>query len=303
MKKPSYIDPWLGIFLALMIAASFIAAHGAYTFFRYLLDPWVAALATAVTAAGIPALDAAGTLETRRGKAALYWSGALVFLAMETLANYFSGQAVFLTNVLQAFAGKEGADLVWLAQQPAGRVLVVVYLAMPSLIVGYFAYAAASRWRTIREARAVFASRSRRSSQIRALVVRLARVVRELRAELAVVRARLEEGLRIAREGAAEQARLLGQERDRATDLKRQLAESQQAVRELSAEAASIREQAREPLVLPASEPPTRARVVAYVREQMTAGRSRLDIARELGFQDSTLRSWMEATNGVEILN
>lgn len=300
MKRlPSYLDPWLIAFLALMIAASIIAAHGAYIFFSYLLDWWVAALATAVTAAGIPALDAAGTLEQKRGRAALYWLGAFVFLGMETLANYFSGQAVFLANVLQAFAGKSGADLVWLAQQPAGRVLVVIYLAMPSLIVAYFAYAAASRWRSIRDARATFANRSRRSSQLRALVVRLTRIVRELRASLANARAEFERVSRQLHEAHTTHARAL-------TELREQIATSQQMAREAQLEAAKLREHPREPFPWPASEPPTRARVVAYVREQMAGGRSRLDVARELGFADATLRGWMEAeqpVNGVEVLN
>lgn len=288
-RLPSYLDPWLGAFLALMIAASIIAAHGAYIFFRYLLDPPIAALATTVTAVGIPALDAAGTLEPRRGRAVLYWLGAFVFLAMETLANYFSGQAVFLANVLTAFAGKDGADLVWLAQQPVGRVLVVIYLAMPSLIVAYFAYAAASRWRQIREARAAFANRSRRSLQLRALVTRLARIVRGLRDELVDVR------------GAY--TRLAGERTREATDLREQLEQARAKAREAQTEAAKLREQAREPSIWPTNEPPTRARVVAYAREQVESGRSRLEVARELGFADATLRGWMEASNGVELLN
>lgn len=288
-RPPSYFDAWLVAFLALMVAASVIAAHGAYIFFSYLLDWWVAALATAVTAVGIPALDAAGTLEPRRGRAALYWLGALVFLAMETLANYFSGQAVFLANVLEAFAGKDGADLVWLAQQPAGRVLVVIYLAMPSLIVAYFAYAAASRWRMIHEVRATFANRSRRSTELRALVVRLARAVRGLRDELADVR------------GAY--TRLASERTREATDLREQMEQARAKAREAQAEVAKLREQSREPSIWPASEPPTRTRVVAYAREQVESGRRHSEVARELGFADATLRGWMEASNGVELLN
>lgn len=299
MKRPSYFDAWLIAFLALMIAASIIAAHGAYVFFCYLLDPPIAALATAVTAAGIPALDAAGTLEPKRGRAALYWLGAFVFLGMETLANYFSGQAVFLANVLQAFAGKSGADLVWLAQQPAGRVLVVIYLAMPSLIVAYFAYAAASRWRSIRDARATFARRSWRSSQLRALVVKLTRLVRELRASLAHVRAEYERVSRSLHEAHTNHARGL-------TELREQLATAQVQALDAQAEFAKLREQPREPAIRIASEPPTRARVVAYLREQLATGRSRLDVSRELNIADATLRGWMEAeqpVNGVEVLN
>lgn len=298
-KPPSYLDAWLIAFLALMVAASIIAAHGAYIFFSYLLDWWVAALATAVTAAGIPALDAAGTLEAKRGKAALYWAGAFIFLGMETLANYFSGQAVFLANVLQAFAGKSGADLVWLAEQPVGRVLVVIYLAMPSLIVAYFAYAAASRWRSIRDARAIFANRSRRSSQLRTLVVKLTRMVRELRAGLAQARAEYERVSRSLHEAHTAHARSL-------TELREQIAAAQAQARDAQTETAKLREHPREPSVQPANDPPTRTRIVAYLREQLATGRSRLDVSRELNIADATLRGWMDAeqpVNGVEVLH
>jgi hypothetical protein len=47
--------------------------------------------------------------------------------------------------------------------------------------------------------------------------------------------------------------------------------------------------------------PPTRARIVAYVREQVEAGRSRSEVARELNISEATLRNWMEATNGIEV--
>jgi transposase-like protein len=33
----------------------------------------------------------------------------------------------------------------------------------------------------------------------------------------------------------------------------------------------------------------------------MEAGRSRSEVARELGFPEATLRNWMEATNGVGV--
>lgn len=298
-KTPSYLDAWLIAFLALMVAASIIAAHGAYVFFRYLLDPPIAALATAVTAAGIPALDAAGTLEQKRERAALYWLGAFVFLGMETLANYFSGQAVFLANVLQAFAGKSGADLVWLAEQPAGRILVVIYLAMPSLVVAYFAYAAASRWRTIREARTTFANNGQFRTRTARRMRGLRRAVRELRASLAHVRAEYERAARNLHEAHTTHARSL-------TELREQIAVAQAQARDAQAEAAKLHEQAREPSARPANDPPTRARIVAYLRAQLAAGRSRLDVSRELNIADATLRGWMEAEqpmNGVEVPN
>jgi hypothetical protein len=306
--RPSYADPWLAVFLALMTAASIIAAHGAYVFFTYLLDPWVAALATAVTAVGIPALDAAGTLEGRRSRAVLYWVGAFTFLGMETLANYFSGQAVFLANVLRAFAGKEGADLVWLAQEPAGRVLVVIYLAMPSLIVAYFAYAAASRWRMIRDARANFASRRHSRARTAQRLRGLRLDVRGLRNEIAAggeVYEELKRTMRDNRLAAAREIEELREKLEQSTQAVRgaqqQARDVAQVLREREVEIKELREQAAQPFNLFANEPPTRARVLAYVREQMEAGRSRSEVARELGFPEATLRNWMEATNGIEV--
>ena len=46
--------------------------------------------------------------------------------------------------------------------------------------------------------------------------------------------------------------------------------------------------------------PPTQARIVAYVRQQLASNsRSLLDISRELGISESTIRGWLKvATNG-----
>lgn len=297
-RPPSYLDPWLAAFLLLMVAASIIAAHGAFIFFGYLVEPWVAALATTVTAVGIPALDAAGTLE-KTWKRWLYWAGGLLLLGMETLANYFAGQAVFAARVAERFAGQTGVDLADLAQRPIGRVLVVVYLALPSLIVAYFAFAAASRWRMIREARAKLAGHSRRAGQLRATIRRLVIAVRGLRENLASAKAAISDMDRKAREDRLVAAREAEEHREH-------LEQARAQIREAKAETASLREQLREPSIWPAQEPPTRARVVSYVREQMEGGRSRLDISRELNIADGTLRSWMEAeqpSNGVGSLN
>lgn len=312
MKRPTYADPWLVAYAALMLIATLIAAHGAYTFFSYMLPPLFAILATVVTAGSIPALDAAGTLE-RSHKRWLYWLGAALFLLMETLANYFAAQAVFVANVRRALAEWPAADLVRIAEHPAGRALVVLFLAMPSGIVAYFAYILAERVRSIREARASFAHRSRRSSQLRGLVVKLARMVREVRTSLVHARAEFERVSRQLHEAHTSHARSL-------TELREQLAAAQAQAREAQVEAAKSREQleqarelAREKCVevaklheQPANDPPTRTRIVAYLREQLATGRSRLDVSRELNIADATLRGWMEAeqpVNGVEVLN
>jgi hypothetical protein len=301
--RPSYADPWLGCFIALMTAASIIAAHGAYIFFTYLLDPWVAALATAVTAVGIPALDAAGTLEARRSRAVLYWIGAFVFLGMETLANYFSGQAVFLANVLRAFAGKEGADLVWLAQEPAGRVLVVIYLAMPSLVVAYFAYAAASRWRMIRDARAKVTQGSQRSRELRTTVRRLIVKVRGLYDELASQQDLLADLSYKAHEDRLVSARDTDELRKQLDQVTQARAEIEQAVRgaqqqardvaqvlrEREAELAQLKEEAAQAFILEDLDR------VAIARALLDRGASQRETARLVGMAEATLRNRLKA--------
>lgn len=295
-KPPSYLDAWLLAYTALMLIATLIAAHGAFVFFSYLLPPAFAVLATVVTAGSIPALDAAGTLERSRRRW-LYWFGAGTFLLMETLANYFSAQAVFVANVRQALAQWPSADLVRIAEHPAGRALVVLFLAMPSGIVAYFAYILAERVRTIRKARDTFANRSRRSGQLRALVVKLSRIIRELRAGLASAQADVARLTQEARERLTIHAREVA-------ELREHLAQAQRTTREAQAEAAKLREQPREPIIRTANEPPTRAVLVTYVRERVANGASLAEVSRETGWPESSLRGYLkEATNGVEVLN
>src|SRR5688500_16469671 len=102
-------DLRLWLFALLALLASIISAHGAWVFFGYLVDSWLAAIFTAVIALGIVGLDAAATVERHRGRRAAYVGGMSLFLAMEVLANYFAGQASFVLKVRTALAAAPGA--------------------------------------------------------------------------------------------------------------------------------------------------------------------------------------------------
>ncbi len=47
-----YLDIRLGLFVALTIGASLLSAHGAWLFFGYIVEPWLAWVFTLVVALG-----------------------------------------------------------------------------------------------------------------------------------------------------------------------------------------------------------------------------------------------------------
>ena len=142
------IDPPLVAFVLLMVAAATITSHGTLTFYRYILPEFWAWAAMVVITAGIPLLELAAVLD--RVHRLRYVAGMVVLLGLEGLAQYFQGQALFLPSVLRQFPNPRGIDLATFASEPRGRVLVVVFLAMLSLVVVYFGYAASLRIREIR---------------------------------------------------------------------------------------------------------------------------------------------------------
>lgn len=148
-----YADPRLLLFIVLAALASVISAHGAWVFFGYLVAPELAAVFTAVLALGIVGLDAAATLETHPSKRAAYIGGMVLFLVMEVLANYFAGQASFVSKVQKALAASApGADLLTITALYPGltRALVVLFLSLASIAVAAFVFAAANRVAQIR---------------------------------------------------------------------------------------------------------------------------------------------------------
>lgn len=52
--KRYLLDSWLWAFGIVLLLAAAVSAHGTSIFFRYLMEPWVALLATTLTALGSP---------------------------------------------------------------------------------------------------------------------------------------------------------------------------------------------------------------------------------------------------------
>ena len=169
-----YLDMPLLAFTAIMCAAAAITAHGTFVFYSYILTPFLAYSATTVLTAGIPLLELAAVLD--KANRARYLAGMLFLLAMEGLAQYFQGQAIFIKMVRKQFPDATGIDLATFAQQPWGRVLPLLYLAALSGIVVYFGYAASAR---IRDLRAGLVAMTQQSDQVAQLQSKLAQAVQD----------------------------------------------------------------------------------------------------------------------------
>lgn len=113
------------------------------------------------------------------------------------------------------------------------------------------------------------------------------------RAELATTAKRLAEAEHVA----ANHVTTAASHSAEIASLRDQLANAQAETRIARTEAARHAQEAARLRERPAPLPPSRAQVVAYVRERMQAGASRLEVAGELGYSESTLRGWMEAAN------
>lgn len=146
MKR--YLDIPLIAFVLVMIAAAAITSHGTFVFYSYILDTNLAYAATVVTTAGIPLLELAAVLDLK--SRLRYITGMVILLGMEVLAQYFQGQSTFVMRIQEQFPNAKDIDVVWIAQQPWGRILPVLYLAILSLVVVYFGYAASIRIRELR---------------------------------------------------------------------------------------------------------------------------------------------------------
>lgn len=210
MKK--YIDTQLSMFVALAIGASILSSHGAFQFFNYLVDPWLAWVFILVVALGIIGLDAAGTA-TRGPARWAYYGGMAFFLVLETLANYFAGQAGFVAQIVAKLP--ESSDLRSIAEYHpiVTRVLVVLFLSLASLAVAFFTFAATVRIQQIRAGveSGVVAMLRRILAQRRTTTRALVALARLLRSESASERLRAEqaerESAQLRSESAVLQAR------------------------------------------------------------------------------------------------
>lgn len=311
-----YLDARLALFAVLAIGASFIAAHGSLGFFSFIVgttdqgDPAALAwLYMLVVAVGIIGMAAGGAMSMGWERAG-YYAGMLLFLVLETLANYFFGQEHFTARVVADVAS--GSDLAGLARDPFwGRFLVVLYLSLASIAVAAFTHKAAHRFAELRTAIEAEDEQVARVADLDAEIASLRDDLQQHKdgianrdksvaswratAEKAIDEARgLEETIEQIR-GELREARTGFAEEVRASDERaEQVAKLEAANRALRAELADARAGWEE---RPSA--PTRAAVVAYSMEQQRAGRSRSEVAKELGFAEGTIREWEKvATNG-----
>jgi hypothetical protein len=295
-------DLRLWLFTLLALLASIISAHGAWVFFGYLVEPWLAGIFTAVVALGIIGLDAAATVERHRWRRAAYIGGMSLFLAMEVLANYFTGQASFVAKVRAALADSPGADLLTVTTNYpwATRGLVVLFLSLASIAVAAFVFAAASRVQLLTRSQLLRVLPAQR----RALIKRIVRLLRAARAELVELRGEIErlhvetvelraQAVAASHEAATQRAQAAdaASQRDQAADVATRLRGETERLRAELAQARAAAARPSAPVV------PSRAMVVAYAQQAVGKGRGIAEVARELGFSESTLRDWVKAAS------
>lgn len=153
----------------------------------------------------------------------------------------------------------------------------------------------ASVQQELRQTRDLVASSEHDAASLREVVAGQTETIADLRAQLASK----DEAAAPLREELAELRDRLARIEPTAANLGRSLEETRDQLRtaredvqQLTHEAATLRSR-------PAPLPPSRTQVIAYARERMDAGASRSEVAAELGYSESTLRTWMEvATNG-----
>jgi hypothetical protein len=180
-----YWDAPLAAFVLVMVAAATITSHGTYVFYRYILPAELALAATLVLTLGIPLLELAAVLDRpQRGR---YVTGMVVLLVMEAAAQYLQGQAHFVTRVLAQFPSPDGVDLAWFAQLPWGRLLPILYLALLSIVVVYFGYAASARIRDLRVNALKHAQQAESLAQLEVAVAQRDVQLMPLRANLATL--------------------------------------------------------------------------------------------------------------------
>lgn len=254
--------------------------------------PAARAAAVVVELAAVALLVGAGAL-AHLDEAARAWANrALVaVLSVQALANLSAGYLRGGRETLALFAGSN--ELASYAV--AATLWFAVNLAVPGLILclSKLLERLIAAWQNASDLplRELVAS-------LRELVAGKDRLLASATADLSLAReseTELREQIEnlsgsIAHESAAA-ANVLSVLTSKKEELARresELANLKKQLEEAREEASGLRELA-----------PTQARIVAYVREQMGDGRSLLEIAREIGFSESTVRGWLKpATNG-----
>jgi signal transduction histidine kinase len=221
-------------------------------------------------------------------------AGLVIVVAVQGMANLLAGYIRGFWAPQALLTGQPvGTAAWWGAFVVALLAWLIANAAAPALI---FILSKA----LARVLPAAFSQQSReRPRELRALVRRLVRALRDTRAAAEIQTRILADTSRQLANAIAE----LAQARE-------SLAQHQQLLTEVRAEAAWLHEQHRRAtddleLVRQQHAQPIvgRSQLLTYVRAQLTTGRSLSEIGRELEFTESTLRGWLakmpvEATNG-----
>lgn len=274
-----YLDVPLGAFVLVMVAAAAITSHGTFVFYCYILPVELAAAATVVLTVGIPLLELAAVLD--KANRGYYVGGMVVLLIMEGLAQYLQGQAIYVDRVRAQFPNPAGIDLAMLASHPAGRILPILYLAILSLVVVYFGYAASARVRDLRANRASKVADMSELASVRSSYERMHLDLAQARAELSSARANEEQ----TRATSAQQGDQVARLQDSNTRL-------QDMVAQLEATIAQLRSEAAQEVTV---EGVDMLRVARRLREAEVPMR---EVAQIMGVPESTLRGRLERTNG-----
>lgn len=141
----------LVVFSCLVIGGSVITSHGTYLLYSLFLPESYAFASTFLITAAIPFLGLAATLEQTSRR---WWYIALMvtILLIELFAQYYVAQSTFVAQVLKRYPIASGVDLATFAQQPKGRLLVVLFQAVFSGLTLAFDFAASDRFKRILDA-------------------------------------------------------------------------------------------------------------------------------------------------------
>ena len=279
--------------LALIALLAYSLERTAWLFQRFEVDqmlPIAAAVVVEVAAIGL--LIGAGAIAQLDSAARAWANRALVaVLSVQALANLSAGYLRGGRATLALFAGSNDNA----TYAVAATLWFAVNLAVPGLILCLS---------KLME-RLLFAQQNSADlplrEQVRELRESLAKkeqLLASATVDLAIARESetgLRERLADVEHAAANEASGAAEARERAANQERQLASYERTVEKLRGDLAEAREQ----VMTFGDTPPTQARIVSYVREQQAEGRALLEISRELGISESTLRGWTKpATNG-----
>lgn len=268
IPKPPRLD-WRALLARLPLPMLALAAsYGVYSYALLFVPEWVAVVQAAAFECTYIGLAVTRTLDLagRRRATAISLGAVTASIIYNTLAGWFHAQPAVL-------AGAD--DIAWLCLAVLhGAPLAWVAFLVASLLL-------------------------HQQDDLETRIANDTQLLASTTADLAIVReseTALRERLATIEAGAASHA-------TEAASLRTQLANDRRLLATQEADIRGLRESLRtyrEDLAELRERPPTQAQLVAYVQAQLANGqRSLLEISREIGFSESTVRGWVKAaTNG-----